>query len=371
MLHYKLLFSFGKNIGDNSNFFTWGFNHFGVARMGELEEASSPVQISGIGTDWKQLTFADNNIFIGLKNNGEMWGWGYNISGELGSLYLGELISSPVQIGTASNWSFLTGSSGHYNMAINNTGGLYGWGTNTSGELGLGDRIYRDTPTRIAGTSTFLGVASSSHTIAVKTNGTLWAWGTGSYGCQGYGDLTSRSSPIQIGALTNWSSKIECGSFYTVAIKTDGTLWSWGYNNYGQLGLRNIVNTYSPKQIGTLNTWNKISCGGAHTAAIKTDGTLWSWGLNDYGQLGIGSITHRSSPTQVGTDTNWSTISLGSGSTLARKTDGSLWSWGFNLNGRLGLGDTIHRSSPTQIGTLTHWKDNVCKIGGVGVWMIE
>ena len=145
----------------------------------------------------------------------------------------------------------------------------------------------------------------------------LYSWGQNNYGQLGLGNTTYYSSPVQVGALTTWVG-ISCGSAHTLATKTDGTLWSWGRNNSGQLGLGNTTNYSSPKQVGALTTWSKVANGiGENTAAIKTDGTLWSWGYNAYGQLGLGDITNRSSPVQVGALTTWLAIACGKENTLA------------------------------------------------------
>ena len=138
----------------------------------------------------------------------------------------------------------------------------------------------------------------------------LWLWGFNGYGLLGLGDVTNRSSPVQVGALTTWS-KISCFSLHTTATKTDGTLWSWGYNNAGQLGQGDITHRSSPVQVGALTTWSNIAGGDNHTTATRTDGTLWSWGYNANGQLGLGdggAGTNRSSPVQVGALTTWSKI---------------------------------------------------------------
>ena len=135
-------------------------------------------------------------------------------------------------------------------------------------------------------------------------------------------------------------------------------LWSWGNNFVGGLGLGTSgAGTYksSPNQVGALTTWSTISNGGWHGTSIKTDGTLWSWGGNSSGQLGLGNVTYYSSPKQVGALTTWSNIENGVYHTLATKTDGTLWSWGAGINGRLGLGNTTDYSSPKQVGTLTKW----------------
>ena len=115
----------------------------------------------------------------------------------------------------------------------------------------------------------------------------------------------------------------------------------------------------SPIQIGALTNWARVDVGGGHTGAVKTDGTLWTWGDNDDGQLGqnISRLTDRSSPVQVGSGTNWYKVSAGTSHTLATKTDGTLWGWGNNGNGQLGQNNTIRRSSPVQVGAETYWQN--------------
>tara|TARA_R100001015_G_C4571665_1_gene129630 strand:- start:268 stop:936 length:669 start_codon:yes stop_codon:yes gene_type:complete len=172
------------------------------------------------------------------------------------------------------------------------------------------------------------------------------------------------SSPKQVGTDTTWSV-VRGGNERTFAGKTDGTLWIWGSNQYGQLG-QNQAGSYptgawaaSPKQIGTSTDWNvsvdTMACGSTNNYAIKTDGSLWSWGTNFSGKLGDNTTIQRSSPVQVGTDTTWSKVAATSGSAFGLKTDGSLWSWGYNnLAGALGQNDRTARSSPTQLpGTWT------------------
>jgi hypothetical protein len=193
----------------------------------------------------------------------------------------------------------------------------------------------------------------------IKTNGTLWAWGTNDYGQLGDGTTTNRSSPVQIGTGTNWRY-VRMGTSATFAIKTDGTLWSWGYG--GQVDLGNgISNRSSPVQIGAGTDWNYVSSNGwqAGVHAIKTNGTLWGWGGNGYGTVGDGTTTSRSSPVQIGAGTDWATVSHGTYTTFAIKTNGTLWVWGFNYSGQLGDGTQINRSSPVQIGAGTNWRSVV------------
>ena len=238
---------------------------------------------------------------------------------------------------------------------------LWSWGDSAGGELGLSGATTsfqgsQSSPSLIGSDTNWSSITSGIQNVgAIKTNGTLWAWGGGFRGQLGTNDVTTnRSSPVQVGALTNWL-KVEMGEFSTVALKTDGTLWTWGYNNHGQLGLGDIANRSSPVQVGSGTTWSLISNHGYVTIATKTDGTLWLWGMNSYGQLGFNDRVYRSSPTQVGTGTTWSGIDTSSAGWLATKTDGTLWSCGWNIYGQLGLGDKVNRSSPIQVGTATTW----------------
>ena len=235
---------------------------------------------------------------------------------------------------------------------------LYGWGVGTGGALGLGNTTTYSSPMQVGSLTVWSSVnisSGSNFSAAIKSDGTLWMWGNNPYGQLGLGNTTNYSSPKQVGALTNWSQIASSGPYSSVAIKTDGTLWAWGYNGYGSLGLGNTTNYSSPKQVGSLNTWYKLSGGTTFVLSIKTDGTLWSWGRNDSGQLGLGNITNYSSPMQVGALTTWSNVFSSSGSSYAIKTDGTLWSWGNGLVGALGLGNTTYYSSPMQVGALTNW----------------
>ena len=192
---------------------------------------------------------------------------------------------------------------------------------------------------------------------------TLWSWGRNSSGHLGVNDTTNRSTPVTtlLGG-TNWKS-IAGGDGHTVAIKTDGTLWSWGQNLDGQLGVNNTTQRRTPVTtlLGGTN-WKSIACGDDHTIALKTDGTLWSWGFNGLGQLGVNDTTNRITPvTTLLGGNNWKSIAGGSTHTVALKTDGTLWSWGSNSYGRLGVNDTTNRSTPvtTLLGG-TNWKSIAC-----------
>lgn len=188
-----------------------------------------------------------------------------------------------------------------------------------------------------------------SYTIAIKTNGTLWTWGSNQQGQLGDGTIANRSLPTQIGTATNWQS-VSAGDIHALAIKTDGTLWAWGNNQYGQLGNNTTVSSMFPIQIGTATNWESVSAGSLFSLALKTDGTLWAWGDNFYKQLGLGSLVPgQLIPTQVGTDSDWYLISAGANHSLAVKLSGPLYSWGSNSHGQLGLSGSVGGVAPLPV----------------------
>jgi len=186
--------------------------------------------------------------------------------------------------------------------------------------------------------------------IAAAAGNPLFSWGRNNFGQLGLGDATNRSSPVQVS--TGWETP-SSGAGSSLCTKTDGTLWAWGRNQYGQLGQNNTTVRSSPVQVGALTNWLTPSGGAGFSTCIKTDGTLWSWGRNNnYGQLGLGNTTNYSSPKQIGASTNWNKVSAGYKCVLATESNGKLFAWGGNSNGQLGLNDATDRSSPVQVGVV-------------------
>jgi alpha-tubulin suppressor-like RCC1 family protein len=239
---------------------------------------------------------------------------------------------------------------------------LFAWGRNSYGQLGLGNTANRSSPVQIGALDTWHEAsAGGTHGVAIKTSGTLWSWGNNNYGQLGLGDTVNRSSPVQVGALTSWY-KVAAGGVSTFALKVDGTFWSWGRNQYKQLGIGNTTASgSSPVQVGALTNWSDIGVDGFGSSfmmsAIKTNGTLWTWGRGYYGALLQNDTNiHRSSPVQVGNLTTWSKTASFNGATHIIKNDGTLWAGGRSNNGVLGDGTVADKSSPVQIGALTTWQ---------------
>lgn len=193
--------------------------------------------------------------------------------------------------------------------------------------------------------------------VGIKTDGTLWTCGYNNYGQLGDGTNISRNIPTQVGTVSTWKTISAGTRDHVLALKQDGTMWGWGRNDIGQLGDGTNIDKTTPVQIGSDNDWLAIAAGGYFSLALKQNGTLWAWGSNAGGSLGDGTNINKNTPIQVGTASDWKRISAGLGHCLAIKTDGSLWSWGENNNGPLGIGNTLNKNSPQHVGNATDWLD--------------
>ena len=368
--------------------YAFGQSTYGEHGLNNIISRSSPTQIgSNILDNWTgnsaiQRISTVINYSAAIKRNGELWAWGRGTSGQLGNnSNLNR--SSPVQVGVDTNWSFVTAGNLQL-VAIKTNGTMWNTGSSLITNYNFQTAAFRSSMVQIGTESDWRSAhhpKDSQLTCmwAIKTNGTLWAWGRNEGAALGLNDVIQRSSPVQIGTDT-WSKLNEIGNgassgVAVLAIKTNGTLWGWGQNNNGNLGVNDRIDRSSPVQVGT-DTWIDVAPTFGDTAAvgIKTTGTLWSWGGNTYGTLGIGNATltnRRSSPVQVGALTNWKSVAAHNQACYAIKTDGTLWAWG---NGNYGqLGDTVTQTgsqvtSPKQIGALTRWTTVVSRrFGAIAV----
>jgi alpha-tubulin suppressor-like RCC1 family protein len=293
------------------------------------------------------LTKSGQNVYSSAGGPYSLYGIGNNGQGSLGQNDRSAR-SSPAQI--PGTW--ISAGAGFVGSGIKNDNTLWSWGYANFGGPGLNDVIPRSSPVQVPGTWKVIVQPNDYYggITAFKTDGTLWAWGRGEHGKLGQNDIIPRSSPVQIPG-TQWSSEngqFAGGGVSLAGMKTDGSLWAWGYANSGRTGLNSIIDRSSPVQIP--GTWSSVSASYYATAAKKSDGTLWVWGYNEFGSLGLNDRIQRSSPIQL-PGAYWNEISSGTYyNFLATKTDGTLWAWGYNGSGSaLGLNDAIARSSPTQL----------------------
>ena len=246
--------------------------------------------------------------------------------------------------------NFQTLSAGIYHsLAIKSTGELWAWGANSDGRLGDGSTTQRSAPVQVLPGTLFKAVAGGyMHTVAIKTDGTLWAWGNNDLGQVGDGSITSRLLPVPVQVPVGKLFKaVAVGFYHSVALATDGSLWAWGHNAYGQLGDGTISTRATPVPVGT--GFVSVAAGHYHSLGIKTDGSLWTWGYNGTSQLGDGTTTNHLYPSQLMTlGTGFTTVEAGNRFSVATKTDGSVWAWGDNASGQLGNGTLFGRTTPAQ-----------------------
>ncbi len=302
----------------------------------------------------------------------QLWIWGAGSLGALGNNATTNRSTPVTTFAGGTNWEQASvGNS--FTAAIKTDGTLWVWGGGSSGRLGTNDATNRTTPvTTFAGGTNWKQVSSGGyHAAAIKTDGTLWIWGFGDNGRLGDANTIGRSTPVTTFAGGNNWKQVSVANVRTVAIKTDGTLWTWGSGGSGALGNAATTGNISTP-VTTFaggNNWKQVSAGNNHAAAIKTDGTLWIWGSGTTGALGNGA-TSGSVSTPVTTfagGSSWKQVSCGNGFTAAIKTDGTLWIWGGGGSGRLGTNDATNRSTPvTAFSGGTNWKQVSCGSAGVG-----
>lgn len=304
---------------------------------------------------WNELS-AGEEFTIGIANNGTLWGWGLNSSGQLGDGTTIDKWQNLNQSSTETTWIAIATGFQH-SLGIKSNGTLWAWGNPSFGKLGLGPNLNLvTTPTQVGTDTNWTQVAAGNNTsFAIKSDGTLWGWGNNEQGQIGDGTYENRNVPTQIGSATNWV-KVKSGTNHTLGLKSNTVLFAWGSDNTGQLGI-GASNNFSPTPIEIGSDFIDISCGINASIGIKSNGTLWSWGANSYGQLGLGTNTTQQVPTQVGTETTWSKIDAGTEHMLALKTDNTLWAWGRNHRGQVGNNSFTSVLSPIQINSGTFYNN--------------
>jgi len=303
-------FSFG--VSTSNELYSWGLNNNGQLGHGDSTPRSSPVQVGAL-TNW-ELASGGEEFSLAIKTDGTLWAWGRNDRhGELG---LNDLTNrnSPVQVGSLTNWSSIA-PGGQGWAAVKTDGTLWTCGQNTYGNLGINSGASSSSsPVQVGSDTDWSTVKGGADAfIAVKTSGELYAWGRNFFGMVGDNTTANRSSPVQVGALTNWSSA-DMTEYSSAAVKTDGTLWTWGANGTGDLGQNDAINRSSPVQVGSDTDWSSLATGDSTVYVLKSNGSLYAFGRNDNGpgQIGDNTTANRSSPVQIGSETSWSYIHGGS-----------------------------------------------------------
>ena len=299
-----------------------------------------------------------------LAQIGQAWNWGQNDFGQLGNAATASQ-AFPMQPANLSDALAVAGGNSH-SLAIRQDNSVWAWGANWAGQLGDNTTADKHTPVAVlqADGGSLTGAkaiaAGGSHSLALKTDGSVWAWGGNWYGQLGDNSTTDRHTPIQVkdsggaGFLSNITA-ISAGDGHSLALKNDGTVWAWGDNYYGQLGDNTNSQRNTPVQVkgaggsGYLTSITAVSAGAFFNLALKNDGTLWAWGQNDDGQLGDNTTTERAAPVQVLNISTASAIAAGGINSLALLKDATLRAWGDNTYGQLGDNTTTDRLTPVTV----------------------
>ena len=326
----------------------WGANAFGQLGDGGMVDQLTPVTVAGITN--AVAIVAGNMHSMALLSDGTVRSWGWNGFGQLGD---GGRYSSYSYVAGLNDGIAVAAGEAH-NLAIRADQSVVAWGFNYAGQVGDGTQLDQLTPVPVTGlTNVSQVLAGSGHSVALKTDGTVWAWGANISGQLGAGNLIE-FTPIQVPGMTA-VSRIGVGAQHTLAVQS-GIAYGWGYNVYGQIGVGSTASSFnSPVMIPGLGT-NVVAVagGGWHSLGVRSDGTLWSFGQNNYGQLGIGNTTQQSSPVQITGISNVTQVSAGNSHSVALKADGTVWAWGINNGGQLGDGSFVNRSVPVQVSGLTN-----------------
>ncbi len=335
------------------------------------------------------LTFGLAAVATGLvppavaapTGSGSPMGWGYNGWGQVGDGTTA-LRNTATQV---SGLSYVAAVAGGYyhSLALKPDGTVMAWGYNLDGELGQGttDVNPHPVPAMVTGLSGVTAIAAGAyHSLALKADGTVWAWGWNDKGQLGNGNTTSQATPAQVPGLDQVVA-VSAGFRHSLALKADGTVWAWGYNAEGQLGDGTTADRLAPVQVTGVVSVTGIAAGWFHSLAWEADGSAWAWGANWDGELGNGSVdgnvnlAHPVPGAVIGLATGVQRLAAGAYHTLALKADGTLWAWGRNLQGQLGDGTTSSVPVPETVPSLANvaymaggWGHSLAVTGEGRVW---
>lgn len=345
--------NFSMAIKQDGTLWGWGSNSNKLGLNGNTANQNAPIQI-GTATDWIKVS-AGYNHTLALKNNGTLWAWGDGLSGQLGNGLFNSATWTVTQVGTATDWMEISAGRA-FSLAIKSTGTLWSWGLNSVGQLGQGNLTNLNVPTQVGTSATWSQIdAGDLHALALDGSGFLSAWGNNSNGEFGNGTNTSSTSPV-LASSSIWG-KISAGHDHSMWLDPSGNLFTMGANANGQLG----DGTNSPSNVpllitstaGLIDQFIEISAGNTFSLAIRNDGALFSFGNNISGQLGLGNFTNVNTLNQVGTLFSWQKISAGDSHSLAMETNSSLWSTGRNVEGQLGVGNWVSSNVLLLVGCPT------------------
>jgi alpha-tubulin suppressor-like RCC1 family protein len=327
----------------------WGLSQVGQVgdgTSGPLARHPTPVAIQP-ESRWQSVV-AGFSHSVALRADGALWSWGANTKGQLGDGSDANALV-PVAIQPATRWLAVAAGFDH-TVALRSDGSLWAWGRNDFGQLGDGTTNNRPSPQAILPATRWKAVvAGAYHTLAVRADGTLWAWGNNLSGELGDGTKVGRTTPVPVLPAVHWQA-VAAGLGFSLGLQEDGRLWVWGDNSFGQLGdVSADVNRSVPTVIVPEEHWQAVAAGHSHALAVRADGTLWTWGKNNAGQLGVDPLAARNKPTVVLPNSRWVAVAGGAAHSVALREDGSLWACGQNSSGELGDGSRTRATTAREV----------------------
>ena len=327
----------------------WGYDFYGqLGDDASIADKATPVIVAG-GATWKAVA-AGYEHTCGIKSDDTLWCWGNDtLGGQLGDDATIADQATPVIVAGGATWKALSTGQSH-TCGIKSDDTLWCWGSDSNGQLGDDATIAdKATPVIVAGGATWKVVsAGGRHTCGIKSDDTLWCWGYDFSGQLG-DDATpaDQPTPVIVAGGSTWKA-LNAGNDHTCGIKSDNTLWCWGTDNSGRLGDGGFSDQYTPVVVAGGATWKAVAAG-YHTCGIKSDNTLWCWGDGTYGQRGDGSTTPtQATPVQESSASTWTAVTAGNNHTCGIKSDNTLWCWGSDVRGALG-NDALLANQPTPV----------------------
>ncbi|UJF31315.1 RCC1 domain-containing protein [Paenibacillus hexagrammi] len=356
--------SYAAALTKDGSVYTWGENSYGQLGIGlgydgATWDRSFPAKVNGLPAVSSIGT--GPNFMFAVDTDGQLWSWGSNSYGQLGD-GTNNNQPSPVESSIVKSLEATVKKPGEGNKLIKNPkavslaaggsdtfairpNGVFGWGVNTYGQLGIGSNLSAQSPKQLELGDVSAISSGNAHTLAVKNDGTLWSWGQNYFGQLGSTGLDNQSMPVQVSTLTDVVSAF-AGNNHSIALLANGTVWTFGDNTYGQLGHDSDP---LPAAVPSLSNIVAVSAGANFNLALENSGTIWAWGDNTNGQLGDGTFASKQQPVPITGVTGVIAISAGKNHALALKSDGSVWAWGYNAFGQLGDGTTTSSNKPVRV----------------------
>lgn len=346
---------------EDSTVATCGQNNAAQLGIGTQDAGthSNPNFPLGITQKVKMVAANDYACYI-LLVDGTVMAWGQGSYGQIGDGTFTNFVLTPTPVlNLDSVIQIEGGTEGDFALALRADGTVWAWGDNGSGQLGIGNKTLQNIPQQVLGLDSVIDItAGSNHSLAIRADGSVWSWGGNSQGQLGLPlTITDTTLPVKIDSILS-ATNVESGAAFSMVLDADSTVWAFGYNLYGQLGInQTFTKTEVPTKVHQLNSVIDIMCGREHVLAIRSDGTSWGWGEAGYNQIGVNTVD-RNIPFKTNAVAQFVTVNTGSWHSFGTDIYGNLYSFGRNTYGQLITGSTSGSGSVV----FSNYNSLLCKI---------